>query len=733
MGKTGSTGKTMVTEYRMSMHMALCHGPVDELLEIKIGDKTAWTGTISSTTAFNVNKPDLFGGILKEGGVAGRVVFLSGDPDQILNAELAGKLGGTPTSVPGFRGFLSIFFLNLAGTRKGFYWGANTPYVKNASFRLRRSPKGFYPEKAMIGPDANPAHMIYECLTNGSWGMGGSPGQIDAVNFTEVADALHAEGMGLSMLWSGQSTIESFVQEILDHIEATFFTNPRTGLFNIKLIRPDYVVSDLFHINDDNAVITKFQRKGWGETVNEINATWTNPENEQEENVTVHDLGNIASQGEIVPSSRNYYGARNAQLATRMAQRDLTASAYPIASCEARVSRAAWTETPGKAVRVSSSAHSLSELVMRVGRINYGRQGSPDITVTLMEDVFSLPENPYVDPPDTEWEDPAVEPAPLAYSRFFDIPYYVAARALGDGPAEDLPYPQTYVGVLGAQNVAGTLSIDLLAEGVNEVGTVAFRRVGEIVPAGRGILSGSMVEAVSSTLPVFSDLDGNVGLEISTMIMLMAPGHTGNDFELILVTGVTSGVASVRRGILDTVPRAWPAGTEAWLFRPASLIYDLTARAAGQTVSYKLLPRTTLGLLAESDASEQDFLMGDRLHRPLRPANVKVNGTLFGPATLDYATDGLTITWSHRNRLTETSQIAAWGDSSVTPEAGQTVRVTIYDGVTILEQVSGITGTSFTASFSPTGLSGHSIRYVVESFRDGLPSLQAASKTMTII
>lgn len=728
MGKGPSTGKSVITEYRMSMHFGVCHGPVDAILGIKIGDKTVWSGSTPGTQ-LNLANYELFGGGTKEGGIAGRVFLLDGNPSQLLSTELAGKLGGAPTTVPGFRGILTAFFIGLEGARNGFYWGANSPYIKNTSIKVRRSPKGFYPEKAMIGDDANPIHMIFECLTNIAWGMGGSPGQIDPVNFAEVADILYDEGMGLSMLWSGQSKIESFVQEILDHIEATFFTNPRTGLFNVKLIRPDYDVADLFHIHDGNAVIQKFQRKGWGETVNEVNASWTNPDNEQAENVTVHDLGNIASQGEIVPSSRNYYGVRNSNLALRMAQRDLTASAFPLASCEARVSRAAWDQTPGNAVKVSSKQHGLSELVMRVGSINYGRQGSPEIVVTLMEDVFSLPDEPYVQAPDTEWEDPVVSPAPLAFSKFFDIPYYVAARALGDEDAENLSYPQSYVGILGAQDTSGTLSINVLAEGVDTIGNIDFRSVGEISTSGRGVLSSGVAEAATSTMPAFATFDGGVGLENGTMAMFVGPG---GEFELALVTSVVAGVATLRRGILDTVPRAWSLSTVVWLFRPASLIYDLTARAAGQVVPYKLLPRTTLGLLDESLAPEQDYTIGDRLHRPLRPANVKVNGTLFGPASLDYALDGLVITWSTRNRFAETSQIAAWTDASVTPEAGQTTRVTIYDGDTILEQVSGITGTTFTATFDAGDIVGDSLRYVVESHRDGLWSLQAATKTIPL-
>ena len=731
MGKGGSTARTTVAEYRMSIHYGVCHGPVDQLQSISVGEKVVWEGGFSGGT-ISINQPDIFGGNLKEGGVAGRVIIMGGDENQLLTAEAASKLGGTPSNLPGFRGILSLFFLGLEGARNGFYWSANSPYLKNPSFRVRRSPKGFYPAKAMIGADANPIHIIYECLTNGVWGMGGSPGQIDSANFMEAADAIYNEGLGLSLMWSGQTTIQSFVQEVLDHIEATFFTNPKTGLFNIKLIRPDFDVENLFHLTDDNSVIQKFQRKGWGETINEINATWTNPVNEQEENVTVHDLGNIASQGEIVPSSRNYYGVRNSLLALRLAQRDLAAAAFPLASCEAIVSRAAWKEVPGGVVKVSSTPHGLSELVMRVGSISYGRQGDPDIKVTLVEDVFALPDDPYVESPDTEWQDPTVAPDLLAYSRFSNVTYYAAARAFGDAAAEAVEYPQSYVAILGAQDTPGTTGIEAYAEGVDSVGTVAFRRVSTIAPSGRGTLSTGLALATSSALPDFSTYFGNVGLEVGTLVLF--DGGTDANSEMALIESVTGGVATVRRGVLDTVPQAWLSGTTVWVFRPVSLIYDPTARAAGQTAKYKLLPRTSLGVLPLEDAPQQDFVVGARMHRPFRPANVKANGTLFGPASLDYGADGLTLTWANRNRLSETSQVAAWGDANVTPEAGQTTSITVYNSDnSVLQSVTGLTGTTWTATFLESAITGPSIRYEIKSVRDGLDSLQSLNRVIPVI
>lgn len=60
---------TIGHRYFMGVHMALGRGPYDEIVGIRVGDKTAWQGSITGNTEVYINKPDLFGGEEKEGGI----------------------------------------------------------------------------------------------------------------------------------------------------------------------------------------------------------------------------------------------------------------------------------------------------------------------------------------------------------------------------------------------------------------------------------------------------------------------------------------------------------------------------------------------------------------------------------------------------------------------------------------------------------------------------------------
>ena len=81
----------------------------------------------------------------------------------------------------------------------GFTWSAMNPYIKPFWLRVRHILKGrpWYTSKAAIGDDMNPAHIIYDVLTNTRYGLGFITQRIDDAAFRAAADTFHAEGFGM--------------------------------------------------------------------------------------------------------------------------------------------------------------------------------------------------------------------------------------------------------------------------------------------------------------------------------------------------------------------------------------------------------------------------------------------------------------------------------------------------------------------------------------------------------
>lgn len=511
--------------------------------------------------------------------------------------------------------------------------------------------------------DMNPAHIIRECLTNTDWGMGLPSSQIDDAAFTEAADILFAEGFGLSLMWSGQSDIETFVNEVLNHIDATYGVDPATGKIFIKLIRGGYDLGGLEVLNEDNCRITQFNRKALDETTNEVVVTWTNPENEGEETVVVHDLANYAAQGVIVSSSRNYYGIRSSALAIRAALRELNKSAQPIAAFELEASRAAWKFKSGDVVKVSYVEYGLNELPCRITNINYGKPGEMAIKMTLVEDVFEMPDSSYVFTEGSYWEPVVSSPATVSHVYGTTAPYFAVARAMGDADASALTSTQAYSFLLA--DCPGL--VEVFTQSTDAVGAVSYTSAGTVDPCGYGTLGGSLIREVTSTVTLATNSNR---VALASGVFMLIGGQ-----EICIVESVDPLI--VRRGMLDTVPKVWASGTSVWIFSWDADLNDETENTVGSTVAYQMSPDGTGG--AGSLSASVTFT--SRAVKPYRPANVKINTLLWPSVVLG----DINVTWAHRNRLMETSVPLKWDDASVTPEAGTTYRVTYHEGATLIK------------------------------------------------
>lgn len=584
----------------------------------------------------------------------------------------------------------------------GFYWTANSPYIQGMWIRARRAPRapaisttvadGFINTTDSTGRvyrNANPAYMIYECLTNSDWGMGDDPATVDTASFASAAAVLKTEGFGLFMLWVQSDTIENFVGEILDHIQAFLFLSPKTGKWTLKLLRADYVVANLPVYDPDNADITDFDRKVWGETINEIVVSWTNPVTEQVETVTEQDLANIVQQnGQIVSQSRNYYGIRSGDLAVTVAARDLRTACAPLATCSLKCFRSAWGTTPGDCVVVNWPSENADHIVMRVMGVDYGDRSDSAVTVTLIEDIFALDAPAYTASASSAQQPTAAQPNAPGHVKLFTLPaFLVAATGLG------LNDPEVIAGLLVSDPNLDFRNYEPYTAVALPNGTVQQQSIGTRAHVGYVAYGTALPRQAVTTIASFGAVEGLVPT-LANLVFIGAGGDV--DVEIAIIQAIaTDGTYTLYRGVLDTVPRAWPAGTPMWFLRGDVNVVDTTRRAPGETVKYRPLMRTSVALLPYDSGVDASLTLTDRPYLPTRPANVQVNGVGFGTATLGGG--NATVTWANRNRLSETSQILAWTAADVTPEMGQTTTVRVLDsGGGVLKTFAGLTGTTTT-------------------------------------
>ena len=279
----GSSSQTIGYKYFMGLHMAICHGPVDTIHAVYVGKRLVPVPSGQLPLSVNgtalLQGSELFGGEEKEGGIFGLMDVELGGSTQGQNAYLVSQFGASST--PAFRGITCAVFRadtsNFAGgvfesNSGGGYLAALSPYPKPWAFDVTDIPGGtFNPAKQNINGSANGGHIIHDCLTNSDWGLGLSTNDLDLNSFTSVTDDLFDEGFGLSMIYAQQSTMEEFIREILNHINAVLYVSRQSGKFVLKLIKDDFDLETVPVFDESNiSSLMSFERPAFGEMVNEI-------------------------------------------------------------------------------------------------------------------------------------------------------------------------------------------------------------------------------------------------------------------------------------------------------------------------------------------------------------------------------------------------------------------------------------------------------------------------------
>lgn len=723
-GGKGSKSVTVGYRYYWDVQAGLGRGPVDEIVAITADDKNVFAGTpgqISENTSIYIDKAGLFGGddTGGEGGIQGTMEVMMGGPTQEPTPALRRLLTGL---VPGFRGLVTTLFSGLVscysaspkpwkyrvrridkGWDKGVVWypekakivlrnddaQLNTNYLLNDNWppvvqvvdedgepvppvpgeptrdEIRAEAVEGISENLRTIHAMNPAHILIECAMNRDWGRGLSlDDDVDLDSYKVAADQLYDEKFGLCFRYNRQDSLDTFVQQVLDHIGAMQYGDLSTGKMTLKLIRDDYNPADLPLFTYDNGIIAvqDDDSVSTDSAPNEIVVTFRDPVTNTDGTVRAQNLGSIQSVG-LISSSTEYKAIPTQDLAARVAQRDLEMGAAGLTRLVIQFDRRGGDLAPASPFRISLPDRDILNMVMRVSKITEGENGA--LTVTAVQDVFGLPATSYSNGQQgSEWTPPDASLHAVSDIQLIEIPYMILAGTMSAAELDYLKPEGGYVGVMATAPTAMSVNYQLQTRAAGA--EFADRGLGDWTPSGT-LLTGMSrltrtMHVSMSRVPVVGD-----GLIV------------GNEIMRIDAVDVANERLTVGRACADTFPSVHAAGTRVRLYRNA-IESDNIEYITGETVDVRLLTRTSAEMLDAALAPIWSRPMNHRQTRPYLPGNIRINDAPY-PVVVASA-ETYSLTYAHRDRLLQADRLIDCTEGSIGPEPGVQYVITLTNMAT---------------------------------------------------
>lgn len=592
--------------YHLGFQLDLGWGELDEIIEIIMNDKSAWTGSESDGT-ITIDRPDLFGGSEgaagpQNGGFQGRIVIYPGDGLQDPDPYVVAASGPTPA-------YRKDILLVAKGLTTGGAFVGNTAALPEIHIIGRRCPNtlGVTGGKHIIDTyDANPVCALYEFMTraNNEYGGGYSVVQFNTGNWIAAAEQVHSEGLGISRMFDTDRSVDDVVDDYLQLIDGVININMTTGKFELVLARNDYDVDDILEIGDDEIIeLVEYKRGAWAETFNEVKLSYIDrTQNFESIPIAAQDGANSSGQAEVNSTTVSIEGLSNPTTANKALWRELKVLSSPLATIGLKLTRAGFQLYGGAVFKyVGSKIPKANGLIFRVTTVDGGTPTANAIEIKATQDVYSLTSAAWLPPQPTEWEEPNIEPTNIVDQFLIEQPYFFHGT------------DDCRVASIAAQPDGAQLSYDLYTKLSTTTDYGAAKRNGQLFTP-KGTLANDYSSSAYDTsgdlivtpVSLMNDLPATVTPEDITIgaggLIIIGNEILAYEEYTVDIDGnfVFSGVWG---GLLDTVLADHAEDDPVW-FISEGIGLDFTSYAAASTIKAKLTSKSATGTIDLASATE---------------------------------------------------------------------------------------------------------------------------------
>jgi hypothetical protein len=679
-------------KYHIGIDLMLCRGNLDTDVAFDEGIRRIWVddellfdpATFTGNGTIAINSPEFFGD--DGGGIVGNLQVFPGSPGQAASTYMSGLAEIDSTLLPNYRGTAHVVLEQV-------YVG-NQPSLRPWNFELRRIPNGLLlsTTNAVVNDgEANPANVIYDIMTNAEWGLGLT--NIDTVQMAAAGVTLKTEGNGYARIMDSSQQAATILAEIEQQVDGFLVKDPATNAWQLKLIREgDYPspVSLVPLFDETNVFELEMTRGAWADTTNQVQVQFTDTAKEYKPSFAIaQDLANkVIQSGEDIIATVVHPGVQSRTLANTLAWRDLRTLSYPLAKGKLKADRSNYDMVPGDLARINWPPYGVTDLFVRISRIQLGTDSAQEMIYDWTEDVFRTESPSFADPTDTLWTVPISDPVNITDARAFALPInyqdvndrqqygILAERGNGAQISYDVriqestadPAPSSRSGTVLDNVIAPFTPTGLLTEtlGTNTIGS----------PTPGNYITQSFI--IDSTVDISRVTESAVLADLDNVPPLAPPNVIIVDDEWMFFETLTSlgggqyQLNNVHRGMFDTAVNEHANNAKVWFLSYGIGVLQTIPDPSTNSFDVWLLSnavggKQTIDIASPAPGFNFSLSITNRFQGPSAPINPKIDLVRFG----DVSTAGLAfqVTWRNRFISFTSGRIGTQEDATEDPSS----------------------------------------------------------------
>jgi hypothetical protein len=509
--------------------------------------------------------------------------------------------------------------------------GTNTYNIPNVTFVVKRTLPTTI-DYANMTNGANPAAVIYDIMTNTTYGIGMNPDDINITAFNAAAAVWNTKGYGLNFVLNQQNEAQALIEQVLEWVGGSFFID-NDGKFCI------YAYSDsdtaVTTLDEDDFIDFNIERQSYLTTYNDLRIKYTDA-NCDYVSKTIGMFNNANFQEQNVPNQATIDLSCFSDVTTvsKRAWELLKTMSYPILRLKFKLNETkSYPIFAGSIVTINHSDYAIANANFRITNMSIGDDNAIEVEYSaeqVVEDIFDS-EYGVIKPQTDGWITPDYSPVKLDHSQIYEMPWNPRTQ---DDP---------YYAFLGARSAYET-SCENLKSIVN--GTTNF----DTIPSYQSFSQYGTLDAIyPATTYAIDDETGIIytpyrndpdpvdirraNLFQMKRLILIDDELMVFQFQLPYGAGTQFQLLGVIRGVLGTTIAAHAIGAALWIFDPERCILPL---ADATPFWIKMLPSNNNGTVDSSTVTAIAVTPAQKAATPLAPYLMEATRS---------AGDSITVTW----------------------------------------------------------------------------------------